>query len=84
MQQEWSFNFGPGFVSPEELREREEKQKEELRRNIDEKKCAMCLNVSFVNDQIAICNAKNSTRAGTCVDELDGKSCEYWLPISII
>lgn len=83
MQQEWSFSFGPGFVSPEELRAREEKQREELRRNMDEKKCIMCLNASIVNDQVAICNVKNCNRAGICVDDLDGKACEYWSPMPI-
>lgn len=80
--QQWRFINGQ-FVSPEELEEQRKKWQEELQRNIDEKKCVMCLNASLVNDQITICNAKNSTRAGTCVDELDGKSCEYWLPVLI-
>lgn len=81
--QEWSFNFGPGFVSPEEIREAFEQRQAELKNKIDEKKCVMCMNASLINDQIAICNKKGSAHAGECVDEFDGKSCGEWSPIFI-
>lgn len=77
-QQQWSFNFGPGFISPEELKAQQEKQQQELQRMVDEKQCVLCNHAILINDVVAICNAKECNRSGQCVDGQNGVDCEYW------
>lgn len=79
--QQWSFNFGPGFVTPEEMKAWQEQQEKDLQNKINEKYCIVCENAALVNDQIAFCNVKSCERSGMCVNDLDGKKCEFWSPI---
>ena len=74
---QWSFNFGPG-ISPEEIKAQQEAQQKATQEAIDNKKCIMCDEAIFVNDQVAFCNAKGSAKYGECVDEHTGANCAYW------
>lgn len=73
MQQQWSFNFGPGFISPEQMEAQRQQQEAMIRQMIDDKRCEMCENTYLINDQITMCNIKKE-----CVDQMNGRECENW------
>lgn len=77
--QQWNINFGPGFISPEEIERQHQQQLDSLHQMIDEKKCMMCKNTYLINDQITMCNYSKE-----CVDGNYGEYCEHWDPLEII
>ena len=68
-------NINGQQVDTEWLKQQEQIRKRQL---LDEKKCIMCSNANFINDQIAYCNL-----SGENVDNSDGKNCENWNPINV-
>lgn len=71
--QQWSFNFGPGGISPEQVAEMHRQREEQMRRMVDEKLCAICRNTYLINDQITMCMKSNE-----CVDGKNGQECDHW------
>jgi len=75
---QFNFNFGPGFINPEELQRQAEELAAQMRIMIEDKKCKMCVNANIVNEQFVFCNF-----SGKNVEESDGQNCEHWEAVQI-
>lgn len=70
---QWNINFGPGFISPEQMEAQRQQQEALEKQMIDEKRCVVCKNTYLINDQITMCTYSNK-----CVDQENGQQCEHW------
>lgn len=66
-------NFGPGFVTPEQMAAAQAQREAQIRQMINDKRCELCRNTYLINDQITMCVKSNK-----CVDGENGQECDNW------
>lgn len=75
-------NFKNGsFITPEQAAEIQQRQLEQIKQMLDEKRCELCKRTYLIhtaNDQYTYCEIKKE-----CVDGYYGKYCSDWCPLHI-